>query len=94
MRMFSFIWKALTIAIWLVVALLLLSHEPSKQAWGCIAAIWAVGLWLVRPVVKRSRDEQIHRDQMASLKRFHAMQARDRREREHASWWRSLGIKP
>ena len=38
------------------------------------------------------RRQRIRQHQQAALKRYHNMQARDRREREYTAWWRSLGI--
>ena len=94
MRTAKFLWKAFTIACWLVFVLLLLSPNPKWQAWGLIGALWGIALCMVRPVMEMDEEKKIHRRQMESLRRFHAMQARDRREREHRAWWKGLGIKP
>ena len=92
MRTAKFLWKAFTVACWLVFALLLISPNPKWQAWGLIGALWGIALWVVRPALEVSEQDKIHRRQMKSLHDFHKMQARDRREREHHAWWKSLGI--
>ena len=63
---------------------------------GCIFMAFFIGLgaWICWEIYKLQLDryETIHRNQQASLKRFHKMRARDRNEREHTAWWKSLGI--
>jgi O-antigen ligase len=88
------IGRASVIFMWLLVAFLLSGATGTMAQKVTFCTLLAVLVfWAIWPVVtERSLDEIIHANQQASLKRFHRMQARDRREREHRAWWKSLGI--